>query len=475
MGRFVLKLKKPLAWILTLICIFAAFPAIFKTETASAATEQWTWPVPGSYVVWNLDYYYDGSLHSQGQCIDIGNNGYNGSTRLTVVSATSGVVDNVVSGYADRTNASAGWGNRVVVAYQDKLIVYAHLKSVSVKIGQKVSPGTALGKMGTSGLSYGVHLHFQVYPASDSYRSTKYKAFDFFKDTASYIQRFSFQPGCAEYSRLYYTYLRTYFSKNSDGYWRYNGAPLPQNVHTHSWGAWTYVDEKTHKRVCSADASHVQTGEHTWDAGTVVKRATATAEGSKKYTCTVCGGTKTVVIPKQTFTVYYHADTSFTSAALSKTTKVAYGTKTKLFTLSELGLSKTGYRFTGWRIYREIDGRWLTIDANGNYVWLELTNGTLPKGYTFHLIKDGGFITKAATSGKVHLCAQWEPTVKDIGDIDGDGDITAADARLALRLSVALEVPENKAQLSRADLDGDGDVSALDARLILRNSIGLSD
>lgn len=58
------------------------------------------------------------------------------------------------------------------------------------------------------------------------------------------------------------------------------------------------------------------------------------------------------------------------------------------------------------------------------------------------------------------------------GDIDGDGAITAADARLALRKSVGLE-EFNEEQNICADFDGDGNISAGDARAILRLSVGL--
>lgn len=56
------------------------------------------------------------------------------------------------------------------------------------------------------------------------------------------------------------------------------------------------------------------------------------------------------------------------------------------------------------------------------------------------------------------------------GDIDSDGKISAADARLALRMSVGLEGLD-----MAADVDGDGKVSAADARLILRASVGLEE
>ncbi len=63
-----------------------------------------------------------------------------------------------------------------------------------------------------------------------------------------------------------------------------------------------------------------------------------------------------------------------------------------------------------------------------------------------------------------------------IGDVDGDGEISAADARLALRRSVGLETyEEGTAEYIACDVDGDGDVTAADARLILRGSVGLED
>lgn len=53
------------------------------------------------------------------------------------------------------------------------------------------------------------------------------------------------------------------------------------------------------------------------------------------------------------------------------------------------------------------------------------------------------------------------------GDVDGDGKITAADARLALRAAAKLTTL-TKAQLEAADLTNDGRVTAEDARKILR-------
>ncbi len=59
-----------------------------------------------------------------------------------------------------------------------------------------------------------------------------------------------------------------------------------------------------------------------------------------------------------------------------------------------------------------------------------------------------------------------------LGDVNKDGKITAADARLALRMSAKLE-PVTEYALKAADWDGNGKITAADARKILRKSAKL--
>lgn len=60
------------------------------------------------------------------------------------------------------------------------------------------------------------------------------------------------------------------------------------------------------------------------------------------------------------------------------------------------------------------------------------------------------------------------------GDLDNDGKISAADARIALRLAVGLDEMTDSLAYA-ADIDGDNKVTAADARLLLRIAVGLED
>lgn len=69
--------------------------------------------------------------------------------------------------------------------------------------------------------------------------------------------------------------------------------------------------------------------------------------------------------------------------------------------------------------------------------------------------------------------AEWdELRICIMEDINCDGKVTAADARLALRCGAQLETL-SEIQLLAGDVTGDGRVTAADARLILRKPAGI--
>ena len=63
-----------------------------------------------------------------------------------------------------------------------------------------------------------------------------------------------------------------------------------------------------------------------------------------------------------------------------------------------------------------------------------------------------------------------------LGDVDGNGKVETADARLALRQSIGLEkYAEDGNAYKACDVDKNGKVETSDARFILRHAIGLTD
>ena len=67
-----------------------------------------------------------------------------------------------------------------------------------------------------------------------------------------------------------------------------------------------------------------------------------------------------------------------------------------------------------------------------------------------------------------HECSAYHPAeVYDLADVNGDGSVTATDARLALRAAARIDVL-SAAQFAAADIMRNSVVNAADARIILR-------
>jgi murein DD-endopeptidase MepM/ murein hydrolase activator NlpD len=105
------------------------------------------WPANGGYISSEVGYRW-GSYHKG---IDIAR-----PSNRTIKAADNGTV--VSAGY------DGGYGNKVIIDHNNGMrTVYAHLASISVNVGQTVSKGSAIGVMGDTGNSTGIHLHFEVY------------------------------------------------------------------------------------------------------------------------------------------------------------------------------------------------------------------------------------------------------------------------------------------------------------------------
>ena len=91
-----------------------------------------------------------------------------------IVSYADGTVNMAVNGYGNGAGEGVNWayGNFVKILNDDGTVcLYAHMEYTSVKVGQRVSKGQVIGRMGNSGNSYGGHLHWEFWSCNDYYKN----------------------------------------------------------------------------------------------------------------------------------------------------------------------------------------------------------------------------------------------------------------------------------------------------------------
>jgi murein DD-endopeptidase MepM/ murein hydrolase activator NlpD len=71
-------------------------------------------------------------------------------------------------GVVEFAGSKHGYGRIVVVRHNNFKTAYAHLNSIDVKVGARVSAATVIGAVGISGNASGPHLHFEVRDLSDA-------------------------------------------------------------------------------------------------------------------------------------------------------------------------------------------------------------------------------------------------------------------------------------------------------------------
>jgi murein DD-endopeptidase MepM/ murein hydrolase activator NlpD len=121
-----------------------------KTPDAGtvSALGQFIWPTSG-YISQGFRWYHP--------AIDIARRGGTGPAP-EILAADAGKV--LVAGWPD----GRGYGNRVLLDHGNGFTtMYAHLAQIYVKVGQTVNRGDAIGKMGSTGRSTGIHLHFEIH------------------------------------------------------------------------------------------------------------------------------------------------------------------------------------------------------------------------------------------------------------------------------------------------------------------------
>ena len=119
-----------------------------RTNGGGGATSGWAWPLTGP-----ITQYFGQTLTQYGthQGIDI-----DGDVGDPVTAARSGVV--IVAGYADECG-----GLQVRIDHGGGILTwYRHLSAIDVGVGDAVTAGSQIGRVGATGCATGSHLHFGV-------------------------------------------------------------------------------------------------------------------------------------------------------------------------------------------------------------------------------------------------------------------------------------------------------------------------
>ena len=155
-----MKEKKDYLWKVKWIDVLLLLLLLISITKNVKAAERFLWPVPNYTNV--IQSYSSGH-----RAIDISQGGIAGKP---VVATKSGVVVaakdtcNCGDPYTP-CNCNGRQGNYVIIKHNDGgFSRYLHLQygSVSVQVGQSVNRGAQIGLVGSSGESYGYHLHFDL-------------------------------------------------------------------------------------------------------------------------------------------------------------------------------------------------------------------------------------------------------------------------------------------------------------------------
>lgn len=226
---------------------------------ASATAQTFSSPVGCDGCIANW-YYFDGTGEGGGvQDWNCGGSSYeyhrgsdfslaggNGAiaSGWDVVAAADGTVVSAQDGHYDRcTTCSAsvdarcgtdfgfGYGNHVVVNHGSYRVIYAHLRTGSVRVGpgDAVRCGDVLGHIASSGCSTGAHLHFETRPLGGAFTT----AFD------------PFAGSCSSTSPTRWTTQGAYRGMPTRGC----GPPAP-TCPAGTYAIWTCDDARTERRRC---------------------------------------------------------------------------------------------------------------------------------------------------------------------------------------------------------------------------------
>ncbi len=216
---------------------------------------------------------------------------------------------------------------------------------------------------------------------------------------------------------------------------------------------------------------------HKWNNGVITTAATCKAKGVKTYTC------QNDASHKKTEDIAVNASNHVNTKNVPETpatfenvgyTAGVYCNDCKKYISGHVEIPKLVPEFTDSKDAKESGNN--IVSNNGLTVAQLLSQAG--KGAVIKT-SDGKSVENAALIGTGMVLTMADGSKKEIvvyGDVDGDGKISAADARQTLRASVGLEnFKEDSAKYKAAKRGNVDKLSAADARLILRASVGLEN
>lgn len=114
--------------------------------------QSYTWPLPGHYSISSPFGY---RMHPI-----LGYSKFHSGVDIPAPSGTPIVA--AKSGTVIMSQLMSGYGNVVMVDHGDTVTVYAHCSALNVGVGESVKAGDVIAFVGSTGLSTGAHLHFEV-------------------------------------------------------------------------------------------------------------------------------------------------------------------------------------------------------------------------------------------------------------------------------------------------------------------------
>lgn len=108
--------------------------------------------------------------------------GYTFHNGIDIANSVGTPVRAALTGRVAKSSFSGGYGKHVMITHypdgypdangnggQKWVTVYAHLSDINVKVGDQVTTGQLIGKMGSTGNSTGSHLHFEIHKGDYRY------------------------------------------------------------------------------------------------------------------------------------------------------------------------------------------------------------------------------------------------------------------------------------------------------------------